>query len=72
MTESFDAKLHDALIEACRHIEWLATHAKTSESGNAAGVVVNAKQFLDREDVKAIRVAHARIEAAQKIAATDK
>ena len=69
MTESFNAELHDLLVEACKHIEWLTQHVKTSESGNALGVVTNAKQFLARPEVHAIRVAHAQIGLAQSLAA---
>ena len=50
------------LNEACKHIEWLIRYVKTSESGNAAGVVLNAKEFLEREDIKQMRVIHAQIE----------
>lgn len=65
MTQSFDAALHDLLVEACKHIEWVSRHVKTGESGDAAGVVLNARQFLDQPRVKAIRVAHAQLKAAQ-------
>lgn len=50
------------LNTACKHIEWLIRYVKTSESGNAAGVVLNAKQFLERDDIKQMRVIHAQIE----------
>jgi hypothetical protein len=69
MTESFNSDLMDALNEACQHIEWLTQHAKTSESGNALGVVINAKEFLARPDIHSMRVARAQIGMSQKIAA---
>ena len=50
------------LNAACKHIEWLIRHVKTSESGNAMGVVINAKEFLERDDIKQMRVIHAQIE----------
>lgn len=35
-----------ALAQANQHIEWLIRYVKTSESGDAAGVVLNAREFL--------------------------
>jgi len=47
---------------ACKHIEWLIRYVKTSESGNAMGVVINAKEFLERDDIKQMRIINAQIE----------
>ena len=47
---------------ACKHIEWLIRYVKTSESGNAMGVVINAKEFLERDDIKNMRIINAQIE----------
>ena len=52
----------DDLHEACQHIEWLIRYVRTSESSNALGVVLNAKQFLDLERIKSMRVIRAQIE----------
>ena len=67
--ESFDGDLLAALHEALDHIDWLTRHAKTTESGNALGVVVNAKEFLSRPDIHHMRVLHARVAATRKLAA---
>ena len=67
MAESFDAALLNRLNEACKHIEWLTRYVKVSESGDSAGVVLNAREFLLQPDILAMRGARERIEAAQQL-----
>jgi hypothetical protein len=68
VAQSFDKDILNALHEALQHIEWLTQHAKTSESGNALGVVTNAKAFLARPDIHNMRVLRAQAELTQRLA----
>jgi hypothetical protein len=67
VTKTFDPELIDMLDEALDHIEWLTVHAKTSESGNALGVVMNAKEFLKRPDVYSMRVLRAQAKMTESL-----
>lgn len=60
--DSLNTQMLRDLTTACQHIEWLIRYVKTSESGNAAGVVLNANQFLERDDIKQMRVINAQVE----------
>jgi hypothetical protein len=68
-----DTSLNTAMLatlnEALDHIDWLTRHAKTTESGNALGVVTNAKAFLERPDIHQMRVLHAQFQLTRKLAA---
>lgn len=63
MSDSIDTQTLADLNAACKHIEWLIRYVKTTESGNAAGVVLNAREFLEIDRIKQMRVIHAQIEA---------
>jgi hypothetical protein len=67
VTKTFDPELLDMLGEALDHIEWLTQRIKVSESGDAIGIVANAKDFLKRPDVYNVRVLKARVKMTEDL-----